>query len=102
MQRIDPYQDSQAMVLPGGFFNPFGSKDDRLTSLWKQAAETASPAAAKKLFQQESARIVELAWFLIVGYDKTVYWVNTTRVGGVQPATGQPVPSIFGWKPRGG
>lgn len=94
------YQDSQAMVLPGGFFNPFGSKDDRLASLWNQAAEAATPAAAKKLYQQESARIVELAWFLIVGYDKAVYWVNTKRIGGVQPAPGQPVPSIFGWKPK--
>jgi len=95
----DAYQDSQSMVLPGGFYNPFGSSDAQVTSLWKKAAQAATPAAAQKLFQQESARIVDLAWFLIVGYDKTIYWVNTRRIAGVTTMKGQPVPAIYGWKP---
>jgi peptide/nickel transport system substrate-binding protein len=94
----DAYQDSQSMVLPGGFYNPFGSSDAQVTSLWKQAAQAATPAAAQKLYQAESTRIVQLAWFLIVGYDKTIYWVNTKRVAGVATMKGQPVPAIYGWK----
>ena len=95
----DAYQDSQSMVLPGGFYNPFGSSDSQVTSLWKRAAQATSTAAAQKLFQAESARIVQLAWFLIVGYDKTIYWVNARHVAGVKTMKGQPVPSIYGWKP---
>lgn len=93
------YQDSQAMVLPGGFFNPFGSSDAQITSLWKKAAQATTTTAARRLFQAESARIVDLAWFLIVGYDRTIYWVNAKRVAGVKPQAAQPVPSIYGWKP---
>jgi peptide/nickel transport system substrate-binding protein len=96
----DAFQDSQAMVLPGGFFNPFGSSDRVVTSLWQQAAQTSDHASARRLFQAESARIVDLAWFLVIGYDKTVYWVNPRRVGGVHATPAQPVPSIFGWTPR--
>jgi peptide/nickel transport system substrate-binding protein len=95
----DAYTDSQAMVLPGGFFNPFNSSDSRITALWNQAAQAESPAAASKLLRAESARIVDLAWFLIVGYGKTVYWVDARKVAGVEPAAAQPVPSIYGWKP---
>jgi peptide/nickel transport system substrate-binding protein len=95
----DAYQDSRALVLPDGFFNPFDSMDATIASLWKRAAESPTPAVRAALFRSESARVVDLAWFLAVGYDKAVYWLNPKRVKGGAPVVAQPVPSLWSMQP---
>ncbi len=95
----DAYQDSRALVLPDGFFNPFDSSDATLQSLWKRAAEAPTASARTTLFRAESARVVDLAWFLVLGYDKAVYWINPKRVKGASPSVAQPVPSLWSMRP---
>ena len=95
----DAYQDSRALVLPDGFFNPFDSTDATVASLWKRAAESPTPAVRAALFRSESARVVDLAWFLAIGYDKAVYWLNPKRVKGGAPVVAQPVPSLWSMRP---
>jgi peptide/nickel transport system substrate-binding protein len=96
----DAYQDSRALVLPGGFFNPFDSDDAMIESLWKRAAEAPTASARRTLFRAESARIVDLAWFLMLGYDKSVYWLNPKRIKSATPSVAQPVPSLWTFRPK--
>lgn len=86
------------LFLPeASVFNPLGSKDADIESLYKRAAR-ADEAAREGLYQQLTARLTEQAWFLPVGF-APVYYFASPDVAGVEPTADEPIANPVEWKP---
>lgn len=89
-------------------WNPFGSTDPAVTALLGQAAAATSTSQQESLFEQISARLARLAWFVPISSQNLNFLVSP-RIAGVQPvslvATGimnpvGPAPDLS-WYPAG-
>jgi peptide/nickel transport system substrate-binding protein len=70
------------LALSSPIWNPFGTTDPALTSLLGQAAAAQTPAQEAPFFDQVSARLTQLAWFVPVVTQNFTFLVSP-KVSGV-------------------
>jgi peptide/nickel transport system substrate-binding protein len=92
------YLQGPSLFLPSAAtFNPFGSSDPQLQSLYTKAAGApVSDRAA--LDRQIEQRVVNLGWFLPVSLSP-VFDFARPAVGGVAPTAGEPITDPVWWHP---
>lgn len=94
------YSMGPSLFLPSAsVFNPLKSTDPQLESLFAQAA--AAPDNIRgDLDKQMVRRLVELAWFVPVGF-APVFYFTRNDVAGVEATAAEPIASPTEWRPAG-
>ncbi|MBI3686161.1 MAG: ABC transporter [Actinobacteria bacterium] len=96
---LPTYLSSLDFVLPvANPFNPFATGDDQLGRLFSQAAAEPELPKQTALFQRETARLTELAWFApVVRVDGIA--VMGPRIAGIETAADNGLPSVLTIRP---
>ncbi|MFC0531661.1 ABC transporter substrate-binding protein [Phytohabitans kaempferiae] len=86
------------LFLPGATqFNPFGSSDEEVARLFREAA-AADPQAREALERRLVARIVELGWFVPVTVRPLVF-LSSESIEGIQVSGGRLNPNPVEFRP---
>ncbi|MDQ1111624.1 peptide/nickel transport system substrate-binding protein [Microbacterium testaceum] len=93
----DMYTTLAPIVTPTGVLNPYKSSDERINSLYAQAAASSDPAEQTSLYQQIAQIVSDDAWFLPVYYADVIVYASKNVQVKLWPGEGYPW--IYAWSP---
>ncbi|MFB8369738.1 ABC transporter substrate-binding protein [Pseudarthrobacter sp. NPDC055928] len=97
-------QFASTYMAPNTTFNPFGAKDEQVTSALNEAAATTDPAARDAALKRAQERVLDLAWFAPVYWSQELLYVGP-KVANVRISEHNNLPNPVaptkdgGWQP---
>jgi peptide/nickel transport system substrate-binding protein len=91
---VPPYSSLSKYFGPSANFNPFGSTDPELTDSLSDAA-----AGKEGALRDASARLLDLGWYVGVGFNAQYIFYDPTQVAGLEMLNSANQPLFYNWHP---